>query len=47
VKVADVGAVDAEQARLARAGFTSTDERGTTCCYARQDTFWVEGTPNS
>ena len=22
------------------------DERGTTCCYAKQDKFWVEGAPN-
>src|SRR3712207_5469903 len=38
--------VDAEQARLAGLGLASSDERGTTCCYARQDKFWVEGTPN-
>ena len=24
----------------------STDERATTCCYAKQDKFWVQGTPN-
>src|SRR4051812_29110159 len=46
VEVADTDAVDAERARLAEAGFASTDERGTTCCYAKQDKFWVEGTPN-
>ena len=28
------------------AGFASIDERGTTCCYAKQDKFWVEGAPN-
>ena len=33
-------------AELAEAGLASTDERDTTCCYARQDKFWVEGTPN-
>jgi hypothetical protein len=22
------------------------DERGTTCCYAKQDKFWVQGAPN-
>jgi catechol 2,3-dioxygenase-like lactoylglutathione lyase family enzyme len=38
--------VDAEQTRLATLGLASTDERGTTCCYARQDKFWVEGTPS-
>jgi hypothetical protein len=24
----------------------STEERDTTCCYARQDKFWVEGGPD-
>jgi catechol 2,3-dioxygenase-like lactoylglutathione lyase family enzyme len=46
VEVADVEAVDAEQTRLAEAGLASTDERATTCCYAKQDKFWVQGTPN-
>jgi catechol 2,3-dioxygenase-like lactoylglutathione lyase family enzyme len=46
VEVPDVDTVDAEQSRLAAAGMSSTDERGTTCCYARQDKFWVEGAPN-
>ena len=46
VEVADTGAVDAEQARLAGAGFASVEERDTTCCYAKQDKFWVEGTPD-
>jgi catechol 2,3-dioxygenase-like lactoylglutathione lyase family enzyme len=46
VEVADTEAVDAEQARLAQAGLASTDERDTTCCYARQDKFWVDGAPN-
>ena len=46
VEVADTDVVDAEQRRLAEAGLVSTDERGTTCCYARQDKFWVEGAPN-
>ena len=46
VEVADTGAVDAEQQRLAEAGLASIDERDTTCCYARQNKFWVEGTPN-
>ena len=46
VEVADTDAVDAEQARLAAAGLASVDERDTTCCYARQDKFWVEGAPN-
>ena len=46
VEVADTDAVDAEQTRLAEAGLASIDERDTTCCYAKQDKFWVEGAPN-
>ena len=46
VEVVDVDTVDAEQTRLAQAGLASIDERGTTCCYAKQDKFWVEGTPD-
>jgi catechol 2,3-dioxygenase-like lactoylglutathione lyase family enzyme len=46
VEVADIGTVDAEQTRLAAAGLASTDERATTCCYATQDKFWVQGAPN-
>ena len=45
VEVGSVAEVDAEQRRLAGLGLASVDERGTTCCYARQDKFWVEGTP--
>ena len=46
VEVADTDTVDAEQTRLAAAGFASIDERDTTCCYAKQDKFWVEGSPD-
>jgi catechol 2,3-dioxygenase-like lactoylglutathione lyase family enzyme len=46
IEVGDIDAVDAEQTRLADAGLASVDERGTTCCYAKQDKFWVAGTPN-
>ena len=46
VEVEDVDAVDATQSRLAEAGLASVDERGTTCCYAKQDKFWVQGAPN-
>ena len=46
VEVASADAVDAEQERLAEAGYAALDERGTTCCYARQDKFWVQGAPN-
>jgi catechol 2,3-dioxygenase-like lactoylglutathione lyase family enzyme len=45
VEVADADAVDAEQARLAQEGLAAVDERDTTCCYARQDKFWVTGSP--
>jgi catechol 2,3-dioxygenase-like lactoylglutathione lyase family enzyme len=46
VEVEDVNTVDAIQTRLAGEGLASIDERGTTCCYAKQDKFWVQGTPN-
>ena len=46
VEVADTDTVDAEQRRLAEVGLASVDERDTTCCYAKQDKFWVEGAPN-
>ena len=46
VEVPDVDAVDGELSRLSAAGFASTEERDTTCCYAKQDKFWVENTPN-
>jgi catechol 2,3-dioxygenase-like lactoylglutathione lyase family enzyme len=47
VEVPDVDTVDAEQGRLAEQGLASVDERGTTCCYAKQDKFWVQGAPNA
>ena len=46
VEVADTDTVDAEQTRLADAGLASVDERDATCCYAKQDKFWVTGAPN-
>src|SRR5579871_6858911 len=46
VEVADTGTVEAEQSRLAEAGLAAVEERDTTCCYARQDKFWVTGAPN-
>ena len=45
IEVPDIGTVDAEQTRLAGAGLAATDERATTCCYAKQDKFWVQGSP--
>jgi hypothetical protein len=46
IEVRDTDAVEAEQARLAEAGLAAVEERDTTCCYARQDKFWVTGTPS-
>jgi len=46
VEVPSTETVDAEQARLTKAGLASTDERATTCCYAQQDKFWVQGAPD-
>jgi len=46
IEVPDIGTVNAEQARLAEAGLASADERDTTCCYAKQDKFWVQGAPD-
>jgi hypothetical protein len=46
VEVADAGTVDAEQARLAATGPALVDEHDSTCCYAQQDKFWVDGAPD-
>lgn len=46
VEVASTDTVEAEQARLAGAGLAPIEERDTTCCYARQDKFWVKGAPD-
>jgi catechol 2,3-dioxygenase-like lactoylglutathione lyase family enzyme len=46
VEVPGTDAVEAEQARLAQAGLVGSDEGETTCCYARQDKFWVQGAPD-
>jgi catechol 2,3-dioxygenase-like lactoylglutathione lyase family enzyme len=46
IEVGSVDEVDAVQTRLAGVGLASVDERGSTCCYAKQDKFWVEGTPS-
>jgi catechol 2,3-dioxygenase-like lactoylglutathione lyase family enzyme len=45
IEVDTTAAVEAEQARLADAGLAAVEERDTTCCYARQDKFWVTGAP--
>ena len=44
IEVPDVDTVNAEQTRLAESGLASVDDRATTCCYAKQDKFWVQGT---
>jgi len=46
VEVASTDIVEAEQARLAEGGLAAVEEKDTTCCYARQDKFWVKGAPN-
>ncbi len=46
VEVEDTATVESEQTRLSEAGLASVDERESTCCYAKQDKFWVKGTPN-
>lgn len=46
VELADTEAVDAAQSRLAEHGLGTVDQRGTICCYARQDKFWVQGAPD-
>ena len=46
VEVPDTGTVGAEQARLAIAGLASSEAGQTTCCYAEQDKFWVQGAPD-
>ena len=45
IEVPGTESVGAEQTRLARAGLVATDQRATTCCYATQDKFWVQGAP--
>jgi catechol 2,3-dioxygenase-like lactoylglutathione lyase family enzyme len=46
VEVLDSHTVDAEQRRLTKADLATIDQRPTTCCYARQDKFWVQSGPN-
>ncbi len=46
IEVPDTGTVTAEQARLAQAGLAPATAGETTCCYARQDKFWVQGAPD-
>lgn len=46
VEVEDSARVDAEHLRLGEAGVAATEERESTCCYAKQDKFWVENAPD-
>jgi catechol 2,3-dioxygenase-like lactoylglutathione lyase family enzyme len=46
VEVPDVETVDNELSRLGSAGFAAVEERESTCCYAKQDKFWVQDTPD-
>jgi predicted enzyme related to lactoylglutathione lyase len=46
VEVPDTDTLEAEQARLAGTGLVGAEEKDTTCCYAKQDKFWVQGAPD-
>ena len=46
IEVPDTGTVESEQARLASAGLAPAKPGETTCCYAKQDKFWVQGAPD-
>ena len=46
VEVPDTATVAAEQARLAPAGLAPAESGETTCCYAKQDKFWVQRAPD-
>jgi len=43
VEVGSTDEVEAHQTRLAAEGLLIDEEKSTTCCYARQDKFWVTG----
>jgi len=43
VEVTSSDEVKAHQARLVGEGLLADEEKDTTCCYARQDKFWVTG----
>ena len=46
VEVESTDVVDLEHGRLADLGLATVEQRETTCCYAKQDKFWVEGSPS-
>ena len=41
LRVGSTGEVDSWKERVTARGVASFDEKDTTCCYARQDKFWV------
>jgi len=45
VEVPDADTVETEHARLAATGLAAAQAGETTCCYAKQDKFWVQGAP--
>jgi catechol 2,3-dioxygenase-like lactoylglutathione lyase family enzyme len=46
VEVSDAETVVDEQERLAEVGLAPAAASETTCCYAKQDKFWVQGAPD-
>src|SRR5215467_13317479 len=46
IEVPDADTVESEQARHGQAGLAPAAAGETTCCYAKQDKFWVQGAPN-
>jgi catechol 2,3-dioxygenase-like lactoylglutathione lyase family enzyme len=46
IEVPNTDTVETEQARLAQAGLAPEQAGETTCCYAKQDKFWVQGVPD-
>ena len=46
IEVSDTETVATEQARLAATGLAPAAAAETTCCYAKQDKFWVQGAPD-
>jgi catechol 2,3-dioxygenase-like lactoylglutathione lyase family enzyme len=46
IEMEDAAAVDAAATRLAEHGLAATPPAEDTCCYARQEKFWVQETPD-
>jgi catechol 2,3-dioxygenase-like lactoylglutathione lyase family enzyme len=47
VEVEGVDAVGTWSDRIAETDLTATEQAETTCCYAQQEKFWVENTPDN